>query len=136
MLSMTLVGLGETLDRSKTIFIRELKLNRFYLPISLSMFLFILKFWYYFEDGQRTNYNLDQRCRAHLFPGQCKLSSPKYVFNKDQKVCQQKLFGDCSGDDDLFDSEAECRIACLWTMGPGIYFTHSTNDVMIKKKRL
>lgn len=65
------------------------------------------------KDEQRAKRSVDQRCNTHILPGQCPLTTPKYIFNKDSRVCQQKSHGDCAGDEDLFDSESECRIACL-----------------------
>lgn len=66
-----------------------------------------------FISKGRASGGTDDRCNANLSNGICPLTEHKYIFNKAQKKCELKTLGDCSGDEDLFDSENECRRACL-----------------------
>lgn len=60
----------------------------------------------------RMRRDVDARCNARSSSGYCKIE-PKYFFNKRTSECVAKRLGDCSGDEDLFDTEDECKRACL-----------------------
>lgn len=56
---------------------------------------------------------MDQRCSARSEAGYCRLADQKYFFDSVRKQCVGKVLGDCNGDEDLFDTEKECKNACL-----------------------
>lgn len=56
---------------------------------------------------------MDQRCGARLEVGHCRLVQPKYLFDKERNRCVEKSLGDCSGDEDKFDTMQECTSACV-----------------------
>lgn len=55
----------------------------------------------------------DARCNARSEAGHCRLTEEKYFFDKEKNQCTPKSLGDCGGDEDLFDSLAECTNTCL-----------------------
>lgn len=61
----------------------------------------------------RTRRDIDARCNARRSSGYCKMAEAKYFFDKRTSQCIAKYLGDCSGDEDLFDSKDECERACL-----------------------
>lgn len=65
------------------------------------------------EDAHPSGEKIDQRCNARSEAGYCRLAEQKYFYDGQRKKCVSKVLGDCNGDEDLFDTEIECKNACL-----------------------
>lgn len=66
-----------------------------------------------FKEAQPNRDKIDQRCNARSEAGYCRLDDRKYFYDSIRKECVPKVLGDCNGDEDLFDTEMECKNACL-----------------------
>lgn len=64
-------------------------------------------------DAPSTTEEIDPRCDARNGPGHCRIGGAKYLYHKDRKECIPKYLGDCSGDKNLFNTEDECKNACI-----------------------
>ncbi|KAK2526011.1 collagen alpha-1(XXVIII) chain-like protein, partial [Columba guinea] len=60
---------------------------------------------------------LDLRCKLRLDQGPCRVYVIKWYYDKQANACAQFWYGGCDGNANRFESEEECREACVFSFG-------------------
>ncbi|PKU49432.1 hypothetical protein llap_297 [Limosa lapponica baueri] len=60
---------------------------------------------------------LDLRCKLRLDQGPCRVYIIKWYYDKQANACAQFWYGGCDGNANRFESEEECREACVFFSG-------------------
>ncbi|KAK4817506.1 hypothetical protein QYF61_016513 [Mycteria americana] len=60
---------------------------------------------------------LDPRCKLRLDQGPCRVYIIKWYYDKQANACAQFWYGGCDGNANRFESEEECRKACVFFSG-------------------
>nr|XP_013816000.1 PREDICTED: collagen alpha-1(XXVIII) chain-like [Apteryx mantelli mantelli] len=60
---------------------------------------------------------LDPRCKLRLDQGSCRVYIIKWYYDKQANACAQFWYGGCDGNANRFESEKECREACVFFSG-------------------
>jgi len=65
------------------------------------------------EEFTTTKKTLPDRCLVKTEPGPCKQYVHKWTFNKAEGKCRTFPYGGCQGNENRFNSEAECLYHCV-----------------------
>uniref|UniRef100_A0A8B9ZP24 BPTI/Kunitz inhibitor domain-containing protein n=2 Tax=Anas TaxID=8835 RepID=A0A8B9ZP24_9AVES len=60
---------------------------------------------------------LDLQCKLRLDQGPCRVYIIKWYYDKQANACAQFWYGGCHGNANRFESEEECREACVFSSG-------------------
>ncbi|XP_014104620.1 PREDICTED: collagen alpha-1(XXVIII) chain-like [Pseudopodoces humilis] len=60
---------------------------------------------------------VDLRCKLRLDQGPCRVYTIRWYYDKQANACAQFWYGGCDGNANRFESELECRQACVFFSG-------------------
>ena len=53
------------------------------------------------------------RCQQPMDIGPCKKSVQKWFYNTDSQQCEMFYYGGCRGNDNMYETENNCRLMCV-----------------------
>lgn len=56
---------------------------------------------------------MPEMCSMEKKTGPCRARKPKYFFNKVTDQCEVFMYGGCQGNENNFETEDECKAACV-----------------------
>ncbi|XP_022240776.1 papilin-like, partial [Limulus polyphemus] len=97
-------------DRSKLVFRLQAQGRHSSGPISKD---FVYDFNKFFSDDRRSSFkNFPSLCNLPSDTGRCSAYIQRYYYNSDIKQCEEFIYGGCEGNENNFQTKAECEDAC------------------------
>ncbi|CAJ0955610.1 unnamed protein product, partial [Mesorhabditis belari] len=73
----------------------------------------------------------EEICAQPKEEGQCKGAFPRYWFNSENKRCERFIYSGCKGNENQFNTEDECRRACI--PGYEVHRAHVPNHQLVNE---
>ncbi|XP_045527734.1 papilin isoform X3 [Pieris brassicae] len=66
-----------------------------------------------YEECESVCRPLSNPCKQEPDPGNCLGEFSKWYYSEEEDICREFIYGGCNGNDNRFDSQAECENRCL-----------------------